>query len=269
MAVCPIITPASQVLASFHLVQIEQVIGGVDGDTSVQAIQLRIRFPGDNQFQFARLRAWDEAGQNPVTIIAFDSPTPNGGFGDRVLITSENFAAHLDSALAADFTMTNLIPVSYLTAGRLTFESVDGTIFWSLSYGGVAYTGPTTGTGWNDDDEDFGPPFDGPLPTSHARGLLFQGEASDISTTNFDDYAVTRGPAFFINNAGESARVAGCAGPIDLGAGTDLRDFAIVQDCLSNAPGSLAECCDTADLNNDLTIDLVDYGLLFDELAGP
>ena len=68
---------------------------------------------------------------------------------------------------------------------------------------------------------------------------------------------------------GESAKVVGCPGPIDLAVGTDLRAFAILQDCLSDAPGSLAECCDTADINNDLTIDLVDYGLLFDELVGP
>ena len=39
--------------ASFHLMQIEQVIGGVHGDTSAQAIQLRIRFPGDTALEFA------------------------------------------------------------------------------------------------------------------------------------------------------------------------------------------------------------------------
>ena len=34
------VRPAS---ATFHLMQIEQVIGGVDGNTGVQAIQLRMR----------------------------------------------------------------------------------------------------------------------------------------------------------------------------------------------------------------------------------
>ncbi len=34
--------------ASFHLMQIEQVIGGVNGDTNAQAIQLRMRFAGQN-----------------------------------------------------------------------------------------------------------------------------------------------------------------------------------------------------------------------------
>ena len=63
MAVCLIATaPAS---ASFVFMQIEQVIVGVDGDTSAQAIQLRMRFPGANDVQFARVRAWDSAGANP------------------------------------------------------------------------------------------------------------------------------------------------------------------------------------------------------------
>ena len=34
---------AQPAFATFHLMQIEQVIGGVNGDTSRQAIQLRMR----------------------------------------------------------------------------------------------------------------------------------------------------------------------------------------------------------------------------------
>ena len=37
-------TPASQ--ASFHLMQIDEIMGGVEGDTSAQAIELRMRAPG-------------------------------------------------------------------------------------------------------------------------------------------------------------------------------------------------------------------------------
>ena len=36
---------ASPALATFHEMQIEQVIGGVDGDPTAQAIQLRIVTP--------------------------------------------------------------------------------------------------------------------------------------------------------------------------------------------------------------------------------
>ncbi len=269
MSVCPVITPASPAYASFHLVQIEQVIGGVDGDTSAQAVQLRIRFPGEINFLFARLRAWDAAGQNPVTIIEFGSATLNGALGDRVLITSENFSVHLDSVLSPDFTMTNLIPASYLAAGRLTFEDNDGIIYWLLSYGGSAYTGPTTATMFNDADGEFGPPFDDALPQNDTRSLLFQGEAFDRSTTNFDNYALTPGAAVFTNNAGQSATVVPCPPAIDPVAGTDLKDFALLQNCFSEPPGTIATCCEAADINDDLTVNVLDHLLLSEDMIGP
>ena len=53
---------AEPAFASFHLMQIEQVIGGVNGDTSRQAIQLRMRFGGQNFVSVARVRAWDATG---------------------------------------------------------------------------------------------------------------------------------------------------------------------------------------------------------------
>ncbi len=37
--------------ATFHFMQIEQVIGGVDGDTTKQAIQLRMRSLNQNSWQ--------------------------------------------------------------------------------------------------------------------------------------------------------------------------------------------------------------------------
>lgn len=40
---------AQDVRATFHLMQIEQVVGGVCGDTTSQAIQLRMRDAGQNR----------------------------------------------------------------------------------------------------------------------------------------------------------------------------------------------------------------------------
>ena len=249
--------------------QIEQVIGGVDGDTTAQAIQLRMRFPGERNLEFARIRAWDADGLNPVMLFDFTESLLPGPKGDTVLIVSESFIAHLEAGLAPDFTMTNLIPASYLAAGSLTFEGDDGTVYWSLSFGGAAYTGSTLGAAFNDTDGDFGPPVDGPLPTSDTRALLFQGEPLDLSTTNIDDYALTLGPAVFTNNAGKSAKVVPCPPTIDPIAGTDLRDFALLQNCLSETPGIITTCCEAADIDEDLTVDLFDYGLLFDDFVGP
>lgn len=190
--------------AAFHLMQIEQVIGGVNGDSTAQAIQLRLRAGGETNLSFARLRAWDASGANPITLIDFDSGVPGGSLGDRVLIASPAFMTYTQTSISSDFEMTNLIPGSYLAAGRITFEGDDGTIYWLLGFGGSAYVGSTMGFGSNDRDGNFGPPFAGPLPSSDARALLFQGLETDFSLSNDVDYALTDGPAVFTNNAGES-----------------------------------------------------------------
>ena len=58
-------SPGFTVPLSFHLMQVEQVIGGVNGNMARQAIQLRMRFVGQNLVSQARVRAWDAAGANP------------------------------------------------------------------------------------------------------------------------------------------------------------------------------------------------------------
>ncbi len=49
---------AQPALASFHFMQIEQVIGGVNGDTSAQAIQLRMRSSFQQFVAGARMHRW-------------------------------------------------------------------------------------------------------------------------------------------------------------------------------------------------------------------
>ncbi len=256
-------------VATFHFTQIEQVVAGVNGDTNAQAIQLRIRFPGDNGFQFARLRVWDAAGENPITLIDFATGVPNANIGDRVLVASTDFAKFVEPAITADFTMTELIPDAYLAAGRLTYEGDDGVIFWSLSFGGSAYTGPTTGEEANDVDGEFGPPFDGPLPSTGWQALLFQGTAVDRSTTNQDDYALTPSPAVFTNNARESTTLVSCDEGIDPATGTDLKDFALFESCFGETPPYIDPCCASADLDDEPGIDLTDYNRFFEAFVGP
>jgi hypothetical protein len=195
---------ASPAFASFHLMQIEQVIGGVNGDTTRQAIQLRMREAGQNFVSISRIRAWDANGANPIVIVDMTTDVPNGAVGDRVLIASPNFAV-----LAPDFTMTNLIPPAYLAAGKLTFEDDSGAfVAWSLAWGGAAYTGTNLGNEVaNDADLNFNPPFAGPLQSSNTQAVRFTGAATAMSTNNAADYAVTAGAAVFTNNAGANGTV--------------------------------------------------------------
>lgn len=197
---------APQAQASFHLMQIEQAIGGVGDDTAQQAIQLRMRAGGQNQMQFSRLRVHDAAGANPVLLIDMGDTVSTASLGSRVLIASTDFAAA--QGITPDFLLVNPIPTDYLAAGRLTFEGDNGTIYWSLAWGGNAYTGPHDGSISNDADGNYGPASANALPSAGAQALLFSGTASAQSTTNLADYAITTQAAVFTNNAGASVTAA-------------------------------------------------------------
>ena len=199
--------------ATFHLAQIEEVIGGVNGDTTAQAIQMRMRATGENFVSGAKLIAFDAAGLNPITVLDLTTDVANGALGDHVLIVSANFPSHTTPTTVPDFTMTNPIPASYLAAGSLCWESDTGIIYWRLSWGGAGYTGSNIGNTANDLDGNFGPPFGSALPSSGASALQFQGTASAKSTNNAADYLVTAGAAVFVNNAAASFTVNGATLP--------------------------------------------------------
>jgi hypothetical protein len=192
---------AESVEGSFHLMQIEQVIGGVMGDVSQQAVQLRMRSSGQNLVQFSRLRVFDAAGSNPLLLVDMNTQVPNGAPGDRVLIASAEFAAR--QGPTPNFLMGGNIPPAYFAGGRLTFESDGGDVLFSLCWG--TYTGPTTGTTDNDADGQFGPCVPGPLPFSDLSALHFGGNASAPSTSNAANFALTPDAAVFTNNARVSA----------------------------------------------------------------
>ena len=200
-------------LAAFHFMEIEQVIGGVNGDTSAQAVQLRMRIGGQNLLNAAaRIRAWDAAGANPVILIAFSGTNPPISVAcSRVLIATPEFeftSTPPVTSLARNYVMAK-IPAAYLPAGSLTFENAAGTlIYWRISWGGVLYTGPgavaTVAAGGNDADGTMNPPFAGPLPSTGLDALRFTPICATAPTDNSLQYALSGGAATFTNNAGNA-----------------------------------------------------------------
>lgn len=190
---------AAPAQASFHFMQIEQVIGGLCGDPRAQAIQLRMRFADQNLVSGKKLVVLDAAGANPITIFTFPSNVAVDAQGSRILLVTSAAAPLLPNA---DFVTSVVVPASYLAAGRLAFEDESSLIYWSVSWGGAGYTGSNTGTTTNDADGNFGPAFASALPSSSTQALLFSGIASAMSTNNAADYAVTGSAAVFTNNAG-------------------------------------------------------------------
>lgn len=267
-----LVAPGSPARASFHEMQIEQVIGGVDGDVTAQAIQLRMLDHHQSEVSLARLYVRDAQGLNPVLIVDMHRNVVNHNLGDRVLIASGSFAAAAEPDAQRDFVMTSLIPQSYFAAGSLTFEDNSGTVYWRVSWGGENYQGLTTGNTLNDTDPgspaDFGPPFAGPLPSDGRQALLFTGPAFALSTTNEDDYAVTDGPAIFVNNARLEFSLAESdpiPGDINGDAKVDIHDYAICAPCLAGPEVSKPplSCLGiefiACDLNGDWRVDLADF----------
>lgn len=206
-AVCVWGVSAASVLASFHIMQVEQVIAGVNGDTTAQAIQLRMRTSFQNQVQNSRLFVRDAAGNNPILLAAPSGPVAISASGSRVLFATAAFASHTSPPAVINVTMSNVIPASYLAAGTLTFEDTFGTIYWRLSWGGAGYTGVGTGSITNDADGQFNPPFGAAIPSTTLQALKFNGAATAASTNNAADYSITAGAAVFTNNAGTNFTV--------------------------------------------------------------
>lgn len=211
---------AQQYPQLFERIQIEQVVGGVGGNTAAQAIQLRLRHDGDNNISYGRLWAYDANGNNPILLVDFAKNVNNGLLGDRVLVGTSAIKSLTNPPAALDFTLSSPIPPSYLAAGRLTYECDCGIIYWSLASGG--YVGSHYAAALNDDDGYFGPSFPGAFPSSGVRGLLFQGGAADLSHANETDYALTDGPAVLTNNARKSFTVAMPPSPPSGLAGVEL-----------------------------------------------
>ncbi len=202
--------------ATFHLMKIEQVVVGVNGDASAQAIVLRMRMDGQGRLAPARLVARDARGENPVVLIDFSESVANEAAGARILIASATMANYTSPVCQPDFTLSSRIPDAYFDAGTLTFETdTGGLVVYRLSWGGAAYTGDHAGGSDNDDDGDFGPAFGERLPTGGLRGLRNQSSFDALGTTNAADFAVTGGAAVLTNNGGAEFTVSPCSAASD------------------------------------------------------
>lgn len=212
---------ATSAHASFHLMQVEQVIGGVNGDVTAQAIQLRERSAGQNFTELGRLVVRDAAGNNPIVLMDLNAPVFGDLQGNRILIASPNMANYL--TVAPDFTMTNLIPASYLAAGTLTWEQDSpALVYWRVSWGGAGYTGVGTVSTLNDANGNSNPAFATALPSTSMQALQFKFTAGTLSIANSTDYQVTAGAATFIDNEAISGVVGSGVGTCSALYGVDL-----------------------------------------------
>jgi glucose/arabinose dehydrogenase len=126
---------SSPVFASFHLMEVSEVMTGVNGDTSIQFIELRMQAPGQNFVDGLTIVARNADGSVANTVFTFPTGAStqlvNAVTDGRILIATPAFAAR--AGILPDFVFAGgLFPVS----GQVDYASGTAT----AAYG--SYTGP-------------------------------------------------------------------------------------------------------------------------------
>src|SRR6478735_2137580 len=83
----------SNAWATFHEMEIEEIVGSINGNTQAQAVQLREKALGQNLVSNANLWASDANGANRVLLLNIAANVTNAASGARILLTTSAFTA--------------------------------------------------------------------------------------------------------------------------------------------------------------------------------
>jgi len=83
-------TPA---FATFHLNEITKVMVGLNGNNTIQAVELKMLANAENQLASASIKVYDAAGTQVDSLGTFPSAVPVGIAGRFILCATENFRA--------------------------------------------------------------------------------------------------------------------------------------------------------------------------------
>lgn len=121
-------------MATFHLNEITKVLVGVDGDPSVQAIEFKMLFNGENMVTGKQINTYNGAGALLATLGTFsaDLPVANAVAGRNFLIATMKFKQHF--GITPDLQISAGLPV---TNGQIAFEDI-GCRVDAVAYGAVS-----------------------------------------------------------------------------------------------------------------------------------
>jgi hypothetical protein len=203
LTACLALRPTPPVLAApeaaqvFHIMEVNKLMVGYNGDTSIQAIEMKMILGGQNLVSGLSFAAYDGNGALVATLGTFTANVANGANGSRVLAATANFAATF--GITPDLVITPSIPV---TSGQVAFEEA-GCRVNVLPYGDVPtpLTSPTAAP---------------PLPAGGATVLVRTVDNATSPTCPLAENAGARfmltsgGPGHpvpFTNNAGVTVNV--------------------------------------------------------------
>ena len=191
--------------AAFHLNEITKVMVGLNGNNTVQAVELKMLASGENLVTGMSIKVYDGAAVQRDSLGSFAASVPNGIAGRFILCATDNFAKIF--GITPDL---RIKPGLLVGTGQVSFEK-PGCFVNSLAYGSV--TTPKTGT-----------TSAAALPTDLATALvrtIDDGTATfcplaEDAAARFQLQSGTSGtPITFTNNSGVSVNVFPTAAGVD------------------------------------------------------
>jgi hypothetical protein len=135
-----LVVVANTARASFHLIEVNKVLPSYNGDTAIQAIELRMQAGGQNFVSGLRIQTYNAAGSPVATLGTFSANLPAAGAvaDRRILCATTGFATQF--GITPDLVISAGVPAG---TGQASFE-IPGCLVNAVAYGDV--TSPVNGT---------------------------------------------------------------------------------------------------------------------------
>lgn len=183
--------------ATFHIANISKVMCGFNGDSTIQAVEIKMTTGGQNLVSAMQIVIYNGSGTLVATLGTFPANVPNGLGGDNILCATPKFQTTF--GIIPDLVITPGIPV---TSGQVVYEKV------GCRVNGIPYGNVTTPLA--------GPTVAAPLPRDGAAVLVRTIDDPTSPTCPLSEDAAARmalrtgsptNPIVFRNNARTTVNV--------------------------------------------------------------
>lgn len=124
--------------ATFHLNEISKVMVGLNGNNTIQAVEIKMLLGGQNAITGSTIKVYDGGGAFVATLGTFAGPVPSGVSGRKILCATHNFAVAF--GITPDLIIS---PGLLVGTGQVSFE-LSTCLINAVAYGAV--TVPKNGT---------------------------------------------------------------------------------------------------------------------------
>ena len=165
MALVPLLVlRESSVQAGFHLMRIDEVMAGANGDSRIQFVELQMISSGQRFVGGRTIHFYDATGSETGSF-TFPDNVSNAATGSSILVGTSEFAAV--STVTPDFTMS---PGIMSPSGRVCFQTVDCVAYGDFSGDNGSYGSPATAL-----------PLEGLLSLKRGRTATPKSNATDYA----------------------------------------------------------------------------------------